>query len=665
MKVYNSILVVDDTPESLQVLTETLRSEGYTVRPANSGELALASIAAQPPDLILLDIRMPGMDGFELCRRLKADEATRKIPVIFQTAATDLSDRLEGLRLGAVDYISKPFQREELLARVKTHLELARLHEDLEELVKERTAQLEEEIAERRRAEENLRESRNFIRNILDSVDEGFIVVDRNYRILSANRAFCAMVKSTEEQVSGRLCYELSHASHQPCFEAGGDCPVRHTFETGRPWAVAHVHEDSTGAKSYVELKSYPIMDDSNSVVSVIETINDVTENHRLEEQLQQAQKLESIGQLAGGIAHDFNNMLAVILGRTQLMMRKISQQDPLYTSIQEIHKAAGRSADLTRQLLGFARKQVITPQTIELNEALEGLLKMLRSLIGENIALVWIPDSAPLSIRIDPMQLDQILTNLCANARDAIGSAGRITIETHRVRFDTRYCDNHVECLPGEYALVSVRDTGQGIDKETLPRIFEPFFTTKEVGRGTGLGLATVYGIVKQNDGFINVDSEPEHGTTFKIYLPIQPAENTTADTSDGISQPVRGDETILLVEDEPGLLSVAQQMLEDCGYQVLTASGPHEALRIAGQPATKIDLLITDVVMPGMNGYELMKRLTAASPQLKSVFMSGYSSDVIARHGILETGVHFIEKPFSLEALANMARKALKAQP
>jgi PAS domain S-box-containing protein len=675
------ILIVDDNPDDRKVLRYTVEGHGHQAIEAENGLDGLQKAKDHRPDLVISDALMPQMDGFQFLWALKKEPETKEVPFVFYSASYKGTEDIHLAKsLGANAYLIKPMDPNELWSRIKEYLTETNpvpavptrlANEDAQFLkhygrmvatkLEKKVRELEQTLEERRRAEETLRESQNFIRNILDSVDEGFIVVDRNYRILSANRAFCTMVNCPEEEVKGRLCYELSHAAVQPCFEVGDDCPVKQTLETGRPHMVAHVHEHPSGTKSYVELKSYPITNGTDRVVSVIETINDVTEKRRLEDQLHQAQKLESIGQLAGGVAHDFNNMLAVILGRTQLAMRKTPREDPLYASLQEIHKAAERSANLTRQLLAFARKQVILPQAMELNEALEGMLKMLRSLIGEDIELTWIPGSVPLPIKMDPVQLDQILANLCVNSRDAIESDGKITIETQQAVFDSRYCGDHVECLPGEYALLSVSDNGQGMNKSILPRIFEPFFTTKEVGRGTGLGLATVYGIVKQNGGFINVYSEPEQGTTVKIYLPRHSAEAVRSYHQDQASQPARGDETILLVEDEPGLLSIAQQMLEDCGYRVLPAATPQEALGLADRPVTKIDLLITDVVMPGMNGRELMKKLTAESPQLKCLFMSGYPTNVIVRHGILEEGVHFIQKPFTLEDLADKVRSAL----
>ena len=333
----------------------------------------------------------------------------------------------------------------------------------------------------------------------------------------------------------------------------------------------------------------------------------------------------------------------------------------PLYAGLTEIRSAAERSADLTRQLLAFARKQTIAPRVLDLNETVEGMLKMLRRLIGEDIDLAWLPGAAVSPLRVDPSQIDQILANLCVNARDAIEGVGKVTIETGNAAFDEAYCEEHIESVPGEYVLLAVSDDGCGMDKEMLGSIFEPFFTTKNTDKGTGLGLATVYGIVKQNNGFINVYSEPGQGTTFKIYLPRHAARTTQLQEKDTTEPGRSGHETILLVEDEAALLKMTTMMLEQQGYTVLAASTPGEAIRLARESTTPIHLILTDVVMPEMNGRDLAKNLLIYNPNLKRLFMSGYTANVIAHHGVLDEGVHFIEKPFAIQDLATKVREVL----
>ena len=411
-----------------------------------------------------------------------------------------------------------------------------------------------------------------------------------------------------------------------------------------------------------------PIRDASGALVGAVGAVRDVTDRKRaeqecarLESQLQQAHKMESVGRLAGGVAHDFNNMLGVILGHTELALEQVAPSLPLHEDLQAIRRAATRSAELTRQLLGFARKQTVTPRPLDVNEAVTGMLTMLRRLIGENIDLDWRPCRDLWSVRVDPSQVDQILTNLCTNARAAIADIGTLSIETSNRTLDAEYCAAHAETVPGDYVRLVFRDDGCGMDRDTLAKVFEPFFTTKPVGEGTGLGLATVYGIVKQNDGFIDVVSAPGAGSSFSVYLPRHVDGAEAARRSVGPSAPaLRGRETILLVEDEESVLRVTKKMLELSGYVVLAARLPHEALRIAQQHGAKLDMLVTDVVMPEMNGHDLAKAIRAVAPTAKRLYMSGYAAGVLA-HGELQPGESLINKPFSLKDLAAKVREVL----
>lgn len=404
--------------------------------------------------------------------------------------------------------------------------------------------------------------------------------------------------------------------------------------------------------------------------MGILGAVEDLTERKKIEaerEQLQsqllQAQKMESVGRLAGGVAHDYNNMLSVIIGYAQFGMDKTDPEDELRADLQEILTAAERSADITRQLLAFARKQTINPKALDLNETVESMFKMIRRLIGEDIDLSWKPGPAVWPVKMDPSQLDQILVNLCINARDAISDVGRITIETHNVRFDEAYCANHAGFVPGEYVLLAVSDDGRGMDKETLDKIFEPFYTTKEIGKGTGLGLSVIYGIIKQNKGFINVYSEPEKGTTFQLYF-SRHADDASPIETVGVGPektPVGSGETVMIVEDEASILKLAKRILIPLTYNVLTATSPNEALVLAKEHGGDIHLLIADVVLPGMNGRDLAEKLQAEYPKLKVLFMSGYTSDVIVHHGVLDADVQFIQKPFSKTNFAIKVRKAL----
>jgi CheY-like chemotaxis protein len=358
------------------------------------------------------------------------------------------------------------------------------------------------------------------------------------------------------------------------------------------------------------------------------------------------------------------HNMLGVIIGHTEIAIDLVDPAEPLHASLAEILKAAQRSADLTRQLLTFARKQTVLPKVLDLNKTMEGMLTMLRRLIGEDIALNWQPGTNLWPVKVDPSQVDQILANLCINARHAIKGVGNLSIETGNCTIDEAYCTNHPGTKPGEYVLLSVSDNGCGMDKETLAHIFEPFFTTKGVGEGTGLGLATVDGIVHQNNGFINAYSEQGQGTTFTIYLPRHVEQNEQTLPKGITETALGGQETILLVEDEPAILKMTTMMLESLGYTVLAANKPVDALRLAREHTGEIRLLITDVVMPEMNGRDLVENLLNLYPELKILFMSGYTADIIAHNGILDERANFIQKPFSTNDLALKVREVLESE-
>lgn len=397
--------------------------------------------------------------------------------------------------------------------------------------------------------------------------------------------------------------------------------------------------------------------------------IHDISEQKRIEKeqerlhgQLVQAQKMESIGQLAGGVAHDYNNMLSVIVGYSEIVMQKLPPEDPLRKDMNQILEAAKRSIKMTRQLLAFARKQTIRPEVLDLNKSIGSSLKLLRRLIGEDIELVWVPGFEMWPSKVDASQLDQILANLCVNARDAIRGVGKIKIETSKITLDDAYCSEHIGFIPGDFATIAVSDNGCGIDKDILTHIFEPFFTTKEVGQGTGLGLSTVYGIVTQNKGFINVYSEPGKGTTFRVFLPRYSGEND-AIPSDNIAVFPQGfGQTVLLVEDEEAIRKLIFRILQNMGYRVLSTSTPTEAVHMAEEWGNKIDLLLTDVVMPEMNGRDLANRLQELNPDLKVLYMSGYTNNVIIHRGVLDNGINFISKPFSHKELAEKVNEVLK---
>lgn len=528
-------------------------------------------------------------------------------------------------------------------------------------------AELEQEIHNRNLAEASLAESEKNLKESqqiahvgswqLDLITNQVIWSDQLYKMYGFDPALPPPPYTEHKKLFTPESWERLSAA------------LKNSADTGIPYELELEMVRKDGSHGWMWVHGKTVLDAMGVMVGLRGTVQDITERKKAEEerknlqaQLNQAQKMESVGRLAGGVAHDYNNMLGIIIGYTELAIEKTTPTDPLYADLAEILSAAKRSADITQQLLAFARKQTISPKVLDLNDTIESMLKMLRRLIGEDVDLAWLPGAELWPVKIDPGQVDQILVNLCVNARDAIMDIGKITIETGKAIFDEVYCADHVEFVPGEYVLLAVSDNGGGMAPETLDMLFEPFFTTKDVNKGTGLGLATVYGIVKQNNGFINAYSEPEKGTTFRIYFPRHESDAKQVHKEAPVASDARGRETILLVEDEPAILRMTTMMLELLSYTVLGASMPGEAIHLAHEHSGEIHLLMTDVVMPEMNGRDLARKLLTLYPNLKLLFMSGYTANVIAHHGVLDEGVNFfIQKPFSMKDLASKVREAL----
>ncbi|MFO7964695.1 MAG: PAS domain S-box protein [Desulfobacterales bacterium] len=521
------------------------------------------------------------------------------------------------------------------------------------------------DITHLKKAEEALEEKNKLLQNITDNMLDLLALTDTrgNVKFLSASHR--ALGYDPDKEIGENVLKNV----HPDDLEKAA-AALTHSFRNGK-WRrkIQYRHLKADGGYVWLETIGTFIKDSNGKIKELVVSSRDITEvkqaeqeRKRMQAQFTQAQKMESVGRLAGGIAHDFNNMLNVIIGYADLAMAKIPPSSPIRNDLQEILTAGRRSTEIVRQLLAFARKQIIAPRSLHLNTTIEdGVIKMLRRLIGEHIDLIWKPGKHVQKVIMDPVQLDQILANLIVNARDAIEGVGKIIIETGMAVLDQAYCKHHPGFIPGEFVLLTVSDNGCGIDKAVLNKVFEPFFTTKEIGYGTGLGLATVYGIVKQNNGFINAYSEPGLGTTFKIYLPVHSGEAGMDRPEKKVKTPQGRGETILIVEDEETIVDLAKAILEKLGYHVLAAQTPGHAVRLAQTHAGNIDLLLTDVVLPEMNGRTMADHISALNPDIKVVFMSGYTSNIIAHHGVLNKGVHFIQKPFSNVLLAEKVREVL----
>ena len=644
------ILLVEDDLSHIELIARAFAplEREYTLTAAQSLAQAYAIISKRAPDLVLADYRLPDGQGQEL---IAISAGT--FPVVLMTAYGDEKLAVQAIKAGALDYV------------VKTPEIFSSMPRTVARCLREWDTQLRH-----KRMENALRESEARFRAIFDSTFQYTGLMTPEGLLLEVNRAALDFLGVRAEEII-----------HRPVWEAlrmmDDNAAVTKRLEIAVQAAAAGQFvryetevRGASGKTAVIDFSIKPVINADGKVTLLIPEGRDITdrkrdelERNKLQEQLLQAQKMESVGRLAGGVAHDFNNMLSVILGHADLILLQTKPDHPLYPDLVEIEKTAQRSADLTRQLLAFARKQTVTPKVLDMNNTVSGMLKMLRRLIGENVELIWNPGKDLWLVNIDPSQIDQILANMAVNARDAIANVGQVTISTANITITVEESILHPALLPGEFVLLTVRDNGCGMNQETLEHIFEPFFTTKGLGRGTGLGLATVYGIVKQNYGFIHAASQPGEGSTFDIYLPRHAGGTATPPEHAEEESPKGGKETILLVEDEPAMLSISSSMLTHLGYHVLAAASPEEALQLADKHTGPIHLLVTDVIMPGMNGRDLSKVIDSRHPGLRHIFTSGYTSDVMAARGMLEKGIHFIQKPFTIKRLAAKVREVLEA--
>jgi len=519
------------------------------------------------------------------------------------------------------------------------------------------------DIHERKRAEETLRASEAQYRLLADNAEDFVLLNHVDGRRLYVSPSFYRVTGWTPDEFEAPDWRTRIHPDDLPLVER-----TRAANLAGQTTQIEYRMRCKNGAWLWVDTRCKPIAGPDGRVEQMQLWSRDITSRKRveaekesLEAQLRQAVKLEAVGRLAGGVAHDFNNLLGVMIGFAELACDEVAPSSLVHEYLQELLATASRSAAIIRQLLAFARREVIRPQTLDLNETVEALLKMLRRMLREDIELVWRPGAGLWPVFMDASQLDQILANLCVNARDAIAHVGTVTIETRNAVIDADFCATHPEFVAGDFVMLALSDTGCGMSGDVLDKIFEPFFTTKESGKGTGLGLATVYGAVKQNGGSISVASEPGRGTTFRIYLPRHHAPPSETPVARPVTMPRGRGEAVLVVEDEAALLNLIDIALRGLGYCVWTAQSPREALQVVEQQGLTLELLVTDVVMPEMNGKELSDRLRARYPQLKRLFISGYTADIIAEQGIVEQEIQLLQKPFSTLELATAVRAVL----
>ncbi len=509
-----------------------------------------------------------------------------------------------------------------------------------------------QDITQRRKVEIEL----NRLASVIEQASEAIIITDTRGNIEYVNPAFTRITGYQSGEVLGKNPRILKSGKHPPAFYN----QLWETISGGNIWRGTLTNKKKDGSIFYEDATIFPIKNAEGEIINFAAVKRDISQERILEEQIQQSQKMEAIGRLAGGVAHDFNNLLTVINGYCDLLLNRLKPGDSFFKEINQIYSAGKRASSLTNQLLAFSRKQIIQPHILNLNTQIRELEKMLRRLIGEDIELFTDLEAELGYIKMDPGQLDQIIMNIVVNARDAMPKGGKLTIETANVVLDKEYVRSHAQVKPGKYVLLAISDTGIGMTKEVMRHIFEPFFTTKGRSKGTGLGLSTVYGIVKQNNGYIWVYSEPGKGTTFKIYLPQQ-GDATEASSQESTPGDYRGSETILVAEDDVNVRELTVQILKEHGYQVLTASNAGEALSLIDQHRGKVHLLLTDVIMPDLSGRDLVKKLRKKCPDCKVLYMSGYTDNAIVHHGVLDSNTNFIQKPFNPRALLQKVRQVL----
>ena len=660
------VLIVDDDRNSRQVLEVMLASEGLELLTAFSGEEALAIVARQPLDLILLDAMMPGLDGFQVTSSIKTNPATKNIPIIMVTALHDRDSRMRGLSAGAEDFLSKPVDRAELCARVRNLLRL-KAHGDyhdqyshlLEAMVAGCTADLVEQEKALAQHVEALHSSEEQTQYALGAARMGVWGLDFATQRITWSETMGPLfgLSAVQAPATANDFLAMIHHDDRQLVKDAGEQAKR----DGAAYDVEFRAIWPDGSAHWMSTRACVLRDPGGNPERLLGVTTDIEDRKSLEAQFRQAQKMEAVGQLAGGVAHDFNNLLTVVLIYSNALLDTLDPDDPRRADVNEVISAGKRGAALTRQLLAFSRKQVLEPTVVDLNALVADTKPMLSRLIDGQVELVLVLASDAAAVRADRGQLEQVLMNLVLNARDAMPAGGRLAIETASVELDASFSPDEVIVRPGMYVMLAVSDTGTGMDAITRRRLFEPFFTTKDQGRGTGLGLATVNGIVKQNGGFIRVYSERDQGATFKIFLPRSDGDGDMQMPVAHAATATTGTECVLVAESETAVRCLTCGILEKSGYRVVDATDHLHAETLFEQNVDDVDLLVTDVILPQSSGPVLFERLSRRRPGLKVLYVSGFTEDTISHHGQLAPGVEFLQKPFTADALTRRVREVL----
>jgi PAS domain S-box-containing protein len=648
----SKILIIDDDVGICETLDDILQEKGYSVVTAGTGSEAIDRAGQTAFDVALIDISLPDMQ-MDLLASLK--EIEPDLVVIMITADASMKNIVRALNEGASAYITKPLNMDEVLAKVREALEKRRLVIENKRLLYE----IQQALSERKKAEQALQAEKEKFRFLVEESPFGISLIgkDGDYKYVSPK--FVDMFGYALEEVpTGREWFRKVYPDkkYRKQVISTWITAIEET-KVGQAKTLIYTVICKDGSKKVI--KFLPVKMAGGDYLVIYE---DITEQKKLEAKLIQSQKMEAIGRLAGGVAHDFNNILTTIIGNTGLMLMHKYKEDHIRECLEEIKDAGMRAAALIRQLLAFSRKQTLRLEVLNLNEVAADINKMIKRLIGEDVKVRTFFESDLLQVKADRSKLEQIIMNLAVNAKEAMPHGGELTFETKNAYLDESYGSEHgVEPKPGHYVILTVSDTGIGMEKETKSHIFEPFFTSKETGLGTGLGLATVYGIIKQMSGYIWVYSELGQGTTFKIYLPAVKTAAAPAQKKITSLERFIGSETVLLVEDDKSLRNLARKILKLYGYNVLETENGGDAIKVAEEYEKPIHLIITDVVMFGMNGRELAERIQSIRPEIRMIYMSGYTDNAISHHGVLEPGTNFIEKPFTPKSLMRKIREVL----